>query len=93
MSDVEDALVLLQEAVEKEIASTNDEGAELLRRGQLSQAKKLVAKSEGLEKFKKQVDALGKTYGKIGVSEEGRRGVRKSAELGKRCSTSRSWRF
>lgn len=31
MSDIDDALVLLQEAVDKEIASTNDEATELLR--------------------------------------------------------------
>ena len=68
LSDVDDALVLLQEAVEKEITSTNDEGAELLRRGQLGQAKKQVEKSERLESFKKQVDALRRSYGKIEAS-------------------------
>ena len=46
----------------KEIASTNSKGAELLRRGQLGQAKKQVEKSERLESFKKQVDALCRSY-------------------------------
>ena len=62
MSDIDDALALLQEAVDKEIASTNEKGAELLRRGQLGKAKKLMAKSEGLESFRRQVDALCKSY-------------------------------
>lgn len=62
MSNIDDALVLLQEAVDKEIASTNDKGAELLRCGQLGQAKKLMAKSEGLEAFRKQVDAFRRSY-------------------------------
>ena len=72
MSDIDDALLLLQEAVDKEIVSTNEEGAELLRRGQLGQAKKQVEKSERLESFKKQVDALGRLYGKIGASGQRR---------------------
>ena len=72
MSDVDDALGLLQEAVDKEITSTNEEGAELLRRGQLDPARKLMAKSEGLESFRKQVDGLGRSYKKIGASEKRR---------------------
>ena len=46
MSDVDDAFVLLQEAVDKEIVSTNEKGAELLRSGQLGQARQLMEKSE-----------------------------------------------
>lgn len=71
MSDIDDAFLLLQEAVDKEIASTNEEGAELLRRGQLSQAKKQVDKSEKLESFRKQVDILRRSYVKIGVLPRG----------------------
>ena len=73
MSDVDDALALLQEAVEREIASTNDEVAELLRLRQHGKVKKQVEKSERLESFKKQV--LSRSYKKIGAS--GKRRARK----------------
>lgn len=79
MSDVDDALVLLQEAVDKEITSTNDKGAELLRRGQLGQAKKQMEKSERLESFKKQADALRRSYRQIGVP-----GMRSKVKVGQR---------
>lgn len=68
MSDVDDALLLLQEAVEKEIASTDEAAADFARLGQRNQARKQLAKSEGLEKLKKQVDGFRRSYGKIGVS-------------------------
>ena len=77
MSDVDDALLLLQEAVDREIVSTNNEGAELLRRGQLGQAKRQVAKSEGLGSFKKQVDGLRRSYAKIGALRKRRAGGQK----------------
>lgn len=47
MSSVDDAFALLQEEVDKEIALTNDEGAELLRSGQLVQAKRLMRRLRG----------------------------------------------
>lgn len=72
MSDIDEAFVLLQEAVDKEIVSTNEKGAELLRSGQLSQARQLMGKSERLESFKKQVDGLRRSYAQVG--REKRRG-------------------
>lgn len=72
MSDVDDAFVLLQEAVDKEIVSTNEKGAELLRSGQLGQARQLMGKSERLGSLRKQVDGLRKSYAKVGQEKRSR---------------------
>ncbi|MDE2734675.1 MAG: hypothetical protein OXI72_09815 [Gemmatimonadota bacterium] len=73
MSDVDDAFVLLQEAVDKEIALTNEKGAKLLRSGELGQAKQLMGKSERLESLKKQVGALRRSHAKVGQTKKRRR--------------------
>ena len=73
MSDVEDAFVLLQEAVDKEIALANDEGAEFFRAGRLDKARQQMEKSERLASLKKQVDALRRSYTKIGRGKSRRK--------------------
>ena len=73
MSDVYDAFSLLEEAVDKEIVLANEKGAELLRSGELGQAKQLMEKSEKLGSLKKQVGALRRSYAKVGQTKERRR--------------------
>ena len=71
MSDVDEAFVRLQEAVDKEITSTNEKGGELFKLGQHEKARREMKKAEGLVSFKRQVEGLRRSYGKIGALRRG----------------------
>ena len=62
MTDIDTALEMLQEAVDKEIASARSQGAKAFELGNYGQAKKQIKRSEELEEFQKQVAKLYRTY-------------------------------
>ena len=62
MTDIDTALEMLQEAVDKEIASARSQGAKAFECGNYRQAKKQIKRSEELEEFQKQVAKLYRTY-------------------------------
>lgn len=73
MTDIDAALDMLQEAVDKEIALARREGAKAFELGDHSQVEKQMKRSKELEGFQKQVATLSKTYRSIRSSRSKRR--------------------
>lgn len=70
MTEISEALGLLQEAIDGEIASANSQGAKAFELGKHDQVERQVRTSKELAAFKKKVDALEGEYRKIGASRK-----------------------
>ena len=79
MTEISEALGLLQEAVNEEIALANSQGAKAFELGQHDQVERQMKTSKELTAFRKKVDVLEKEYKKIGVSRKGHRAKRGSS--------------
>lgn len=77
MTDIDTALEMLQEAVDKEIALVRSEGSKAFELGDHGQVEKQMKRSKDLEGFQRQVTALSKTYRSLRASRRKMRKLRR----------------